>query len=148
MAEMLVACNGCGSLNRLPRSRRASDAKCGRCGNKLFTAQPRDVDATLFHRHVARGTLPVVVDVWAPWCSPCKTMAPAFEAAAQELEPGVVLIKLNSDNEQAISANLGIRSIPTMILFHGGKEVARTSGAMSAGQIVRWVRDRLPSVAA
>jgi len=148
MSETLVVCSGCGSLNRLPQARRANDAKCGRCGEKLFAAHPRDVDGATFDRHVARTTLPVLVDIWAPWCGPCKTMAPAFEAAARELEPHVALIKLNSDNEQAISANLGIRSIPTMILFHGGKEVARASGAMSAGQIVSWVRDRLPSVAA
>ncbi|TIT20808.1 MAG: thiol reductase thioredoxin, partial [Mesorhizobium sp.] len=85
---------------------------------------------------------------WAPWCGPCKMMAPAYEAAAQELEPHVRLIKLNSDREQAVAARLGIRGIPTMILFHGGQEVARVSGAMSARQIVRWVRDHLPMATA
>lgn len=148
MTEPLVVCSGCGTPNRLPRTRRANDAKCGRCGGKLFTTHPPDVTGTTFDRHVARSTLPVLVDVWAPWCGPCKTMAPAFEAAALELEPHVVLIKLNSDNEPAISSKLGIRGIPTMILFHGGRELARTSGAMSARQIVGWVRDQLPSVAA
>ena len=147
MSETLVVCSGCGSANRLPPTRRAGDAKCGRCGAKLFSAHPRDVDGATFDRHVARSTLPVLVDVWAPWCGPCKTMAPAFFAAALALEPQVVLVKLNSDNEQAVASRLGIRGIPTMILFHGGKEIDRTSGAMSTGQIIGWVRDRLPSVA-
>lgn len=148
MAENLLVCSECGSVNRLPPDRQPSDAKCGRCGQKMFAAQPRDVDGATFDRHLARSTLPILVDVWAPWCGPCRTMAPAYEAAARDLEPHVVLIKLNSDNEQAISSRLGIRGIPTMILFHGGSEVARTSGAMSAGQIVNWVRARLPSAAA
>lgn len=148
MAEKLIVCSLCGGINRLPPTRPASMAKCGKCGQKLFTAHPQDVGGEMFKRHVARSTLPVLVDVWAPWCGPCLTMAPAYEAAARELEPDVVLIKLNSDNEQAVSAELVIRGIPTMILFHGGRQIARTSGAMPTGQIVRWVRDRLPSEAA
>jgi thioredoxin 2 len=148
MSEDLIVCSQCGGINRVPRGKDASAAKCGKCRNKLFSGHPPDVDARLFDRHVARSSLPVVVDVWAPWCGPCRMMAPAYEAAAKELEPHVVFVKLNSDVEQTVSSRLGIRGIPTMILFHGGEEVARTSGAMSSAQIVRWVRDRLPSVAA
>jgi thioredoxin 2 len=148
LAENLLVCSECGGVNRMPPDRPPSEAKCGRCGKRLFSAHPHDVDGATFDRHLARSTPPVLVDVWAPWCGPCRTMAPAYEAAARDLEPDVVMIKLNSDNEQAVSSRLGIRGIPTMILFHGGKEVARTSGAMSAGQIVAWVRGRLPSVAA
>lgn len=144
----LVVCSECGGVNRLPQARNALEAKCGRCGIKLFSGHPQDVNAEIFDRQITRSTLPVVVDIWAPWCGPCKMMAPAYEAAANELEPHVRLIKLNSDKEQAVSARYGIRGIPTMILFHGGREIARTSGAMTAGQIVRWVRDRLPTVAA
>ncbi|AZO01445.1 thioredoxin TrxC [Mesorhizobium sp. M9A.F.Ca.ET.002.03.1.2] len=147
MQENLVVCSKCGGVNRLPPARNAGDAKCGKCGVKLFSGQPEDVDAQTFDRQVKRSSLPVVVDVWAPWCGPCKMMAPAYEAAANELEPHVRLIKLNSDNEQAIASRLGIRGIPTMILFHGGRELARTSGAMTAGQIVRWIRDHMPTAA-
>ncbi|PDQ23128.1 thiol reductase thioredoxin [Mesorhizobium sanjuanii] len=144
----LVVCSECGGVNRLPQARNALEAKCGRCGIKLFSGHPQDVNAEIFDRQITRSSLPVVVDIWAPWCGPCKMMAPAYEAAANQLEPHVRLIKLNSDKEQAVSASFGIRGIPTMILFHGGREIARTSGAMTAGQIVRWVRDRLPTVAA
>jgi thioredoxin 2 len=144
MPENLVVCSKCGGVNRLPPSRPAIGAKCGKGGAKVFVGHTEDVDAEIFDRQIARSTMPVLVDVWAPWCGPCIMMASAYEAAACELEPQVRLIKLNSDAEQAIASRLGI---PTMILFLEGREVARTSGAMSAAQIVRWVRDRLPIVA-
>lgn len=141
--ETLVVCSRCAAVNRLVAGRPANEGRCGKCHAPLFSGHPEDVNAAAFDKHVARGTVPVLVDVWAPWCGPCRMMAPAFEAAARDLEPKVRLIKLNSDGEQALAGRLGIRSIPTMILFRGGSELARTSGALSAPQIVSWTRDRL-----
>ncbi|MFT4277170.1 MAG: thioredoxin TrxC [Rhodopseudomonas sp.] len=145
MSDHLVVCTHCGGVNRLPEQRPAQDGKCGKCGNKLFEGHPGDVGGDLFDKQVSRSSVPVLVDVWAPWCGPCRAMAPAYEQAARELEPQVRLIKLNSDNEQQIAARLGIQGIPTMILFDNGRERARTSGAMPAGEIVRWVRQHLPA---
>ncbi|RUM95983.1 thiol reductase thioredoxin [Pseudaminobacter arsenicus] len=148
MSERMIVCSQCGSVNRLPAERSASSAKCGKCGGMLFKARPQDVDGAILRRHMERTTFPVLVDVWTPWCGPCQIMTPAYEAAARELEPDVVLLKLNSDVEQSASTELGIRSIPTMVLFCGGRELGRVSGAMSAGRIIRWVRERLPTAAA
>lgn len=141
--EQRVVCTGCGSTNRLPVERGARDAKCGTCGAPLFSGRPSDVGGAAFDRQVRKSTVPVVVDVWAPWCGPCRAMAPEFEKAAQSLEPRARFIKLNSDNEQHIASRLGIRSIPTMLLFREGKEVGRVSGAMSAEQIGRWLGEQL-----
>ena len=140
-----MVCTKCGAINRLPPARNGNDAKCGKCGTRLFSGRPEDVDTAGFDRQVGRSGPPVLVDVWAPWCGPCKMMAPAYEAAAKALEPRVRLIKLNSDNEQALAARLGIRGIPTMILFHDQREIARTSGAMSTTQILSWVRSHVPT---
>ena len=148
MSENLVVCARCGGINRVAPDRPALAAKCGKCKSKLFAGHPEDVDAAVFDRQVSRSTIPVLVDVWAPWCGPCLSMAPAYAAATAELEPHVRLIKLNSDAEQAAASRLSIRGIPTMILFARGREVARTSGAMGAGQIVQWVRGHLPAASA
>ncbi|MEX6506784.1 thioredoxin TrxC [Jiella sp. M17.18] len=142
-----IVCTHCGAVNRVGRERDADKAKCGSCHQQLFSAHPADVDSAMFDRQVGRGTIPVLVDVWAPWCGPCRAMAPAYEAAARELEPDIRLLKLNSDKEQQAAGRLGIRGIPTMILFHRGAEVARVSGAMSAAQIVGWVRQQAGKLA-
>lgn len=99
----------------------------------------------MLDKQIKRSAVPVVVDVWAPWCGPCRMMAPAFEEAARQMEPGVRFLKLNSDNEGPASARLGIRGIPTMILYSGGREVARQSGAMTAPQIMGWIRQHMNS---
>ena len=143
MPENHVVCSHCGAVNRIPAARPALSANCGKCSTRLFEGKPADVDAAVFERQVARSSAPVLVDVWAPWCGPCRMMAPAYEAAAKQLEPEVRLIKLNSDEHQQVAGRLGIRGIPTMILYRNGREIARQSGAMTASQIVQWTRQAM-----
>ena len=139
-----VVCVHCGAVNRVPSARNAAEAKCGRCGKPLFEGKPADVSAEMVDRQMTKGTLPVVVDVWAPWCGPCHAMAPEFEKAAKAGEPGMRFLKLNSDEHQAMAARFGIRGIPTMLLLRNGKEVARISGAMSSSQIIGWLGQQHP----
>lgn len=133
-----IVCSHCGATNRLPEGRDRAAGKCGKCGRPLFDGQPADISAALLEKHIAKSDIPVIVDVWAPWCGPCKVMGPQFAAAAKQAEPDLRFVKLNSDENQALSGQLGIRGIPTMIMFKAGKEVARTSGAMSSSDILKW----------
>ena len=135
-----IVCPHCSAVNRIPMARMAEQPKCGKCHQRLFTARPPELTAGSFQKHISRNDIPVVVDFWAPWCGPCKAMAPAFEQASLQLEPGVRLAKLNTDAEQAIAAQFQIKSIPTLALFRNGREIARQPGAMGAADIVRWVR--------
>ena len=144
MSERIeIVCPSCSAVNRLPADRPAEKARCGSCKAPLFSGHPAEASGAMFEKQVARSAIPVVVDVWAPWCGPCRMMAPAFEKAAQEMEPDVRFLKLNSDEEQAAAGRLGIRGIPTLLLYQDGKEVARQSGAMTAGQITAWVRQHM-----
>lgn len=127
----------------MPAERSAGAANCGSCGKRLFTGQPRDVGADMLTRQIEKGTVPVVVDVWAAWCGPCRAMAPEYERAAAATEPAARFLKLDSDAEQAMSTRMGIRSIPTMLLFHGGKEIGRVSGAMPSAKIRDWIAEQL-----
>lgn len=135
-----IVCPACGTVNRVRADRPAAEAKCGHCRQPLFPGKPVSVDAAGFERHVARNDIPVVVDFWAAWCGPCKAMAPAFERAAAELAPDFRLLKVDSDEQQALAARYAIRSIPTLMLFAAGQPVARSAGAMDTRGIVSWVR--------
>ncbi|MFZ1681455.1 MAG: thioredoxin TrxC [Rhizobiaceae bacterium] len=141
--HMHFVCAECGQKNRFPSERPAAQARCGTCKAPLFSGHPCDIDEQRFNSIAAGDDLPVLVDVWAPWCGPCRAMAPAFEQASRALAGEVRLVKVNGDNAPGLMHAYGIQGIPTMLLIRNGKLVDRVSGAMPAGQIVQWTRRAL-----
>ena len=133
-----VACARCGATNRVPAARLGENPTCGRCGQPLLDGQPVELSDTNFERVTAASDLPVVVDFWAPWCGPCRQMAPQFEQAARTLKGRALLVKVNSDDNPRTASRFGIRSIPTLVKLQRGQEVARVAGARPAGQIVQF----------
>ncbi|MDW8314904.1 MAG: thioredoxin TrxC [Rhodovarius sp.] len=138
-----IPCPHCDALNRLPAARLAEGPRCGQCRQPLFFGAPVEVDAERFARHLARSDLPLLVDVWASWCGPCRAMAPEFAAAARLLEPRVRLLKISTEEAPDLAQRFGIRSIPTLLLLHRGREVARSSGVMPARRIAAWAEEVL-----
>lgn len=139
-----IVCPHCHTTNRVRTDQMSSAPDCGSCKKPLFMAHSTPLDEAAFDKHIARNQIPVLVDFWAPWCGPCQSMAPAYEQAAKVLEPQVRVAKVDTEAVPRLGSRYNIRSIPTLALFVGGREVARQPGAMGAQDIVRWVQAHLP----
>ena len=139
----ILVCPDCQAPNRIPSSRLADGARCGKCKQPLFGGHPIALTDQTFDKHLSRSGIPLIVDFWAPWCGPCKMMAPFFEQAAAELEPDVRLAKVNTDENRALAMRYQINSIPTTAVFKGGREVARQPGAMNLPQLLQWIKSNI-----
>lgn len=143
MSALHVVCSQCGGVNRLPAEKLSAGGKCGKCHSSLLTGQPAELTFSTFDQFISRNDLPVVVDFWAPWCGPCKMMAPVFSQAAEQLRHRALLAKVNTENEQQLAAQYQIRSIPTVAVYKQGREVIRQPGAMDLQSLLRWINPHL-----
>jgi len=134
-----VVCPRCDSVNAVPVDRPAEAAKCGRCQARLFSGEPVELDGARLEKHIARSDLPVIVDFWAPWCGPCRAMAPVFADVAKGTEPRARFVKVNVDDNPDAASRYGIRGIPALLAFSGGKVSARQTGATDAATLRRWI---------
>ena len=144
MADALhLVCPHCHSTNRVPGDKLGAQPKCGKCKQPIFSGHPVSLSQQTFAQHISRNDIPVLVDFWAPWCGPCKMMAPVFEQAAAQLQPRMQLVKVNTEEEQALAMQYNIRSIPTLAIFKQGREINRMAGAMDLQNLLRWAQSAL-----
>ena len=139
MNPLHLVCPHCNATNRVPSDKLQAELNCGKCHQPLLAAHPDNLGEAAFNAQLAKSDLPMVVDFWAPWCGPCRTMAPAYEKVSQDMQGKARFVKVNTEDEQGLAAKYNIRSIPTLVVFAGGLEIARQPGAMSAPDLARWV---------
>ncbi len=141
-----IVCSGCSTKNRLPKGKLNDKPLCGKCGKPVLSTSPIVGSDTTFNRYVTDNDLPAVVDFWASWCGPCKQFAPTFEQVAGEMSTQACFVKLDTEQNQNTAGRYNIRSIPTLMIFHHGKEIARMSGALPKPQFEQWLAEHLPAV--
>ncbi|MFB1034612.1 MAG: thioredoxin TrxC [Sinobacterium sp.] len=139
---MHIVCSHCLAINRIPKDKSYTQAKCGKCQKAAYSLSPIELSDTSFYRYIEKNDLPVIVDFWASWCGPCKAMAPVFSAIAKESE-GLLFAKVNTEQAQKVSSSATIRSLPTLVFFHHGKEIDRISGGLSESQLKSWIMQSL-----
>ncbi|WP_031482502.1 thioredoxin TrxC [Maridesulfovibrio frigidus] len=139
-APIHTVCSKCQAINRIQSARLGDKPTCGKCGGLVLSSSPLVFTGSNFDRFISKTELPILVDFWAPWCGHCRTMAPAFEQAALALYPHILTAKVNTEEFKSLSARFSVSSLPTLVLFKGGREVKRVSGGMSAQQITSWAK--------